>query len=263
MIQNMTFAQQSALFAKLSNQAYSQLKQARKLFKKHGFTKTTFHSHKGSDVYVIENNTDIVVVCRGTQVAQWSDIRADAGVALYPSRSGIGKVHRGFRTYTDHVWEKIKVQLCENSHKTLWLTGHSLGAAMATLMARRCVLQADMPTPAALFTYGSPRVGNRAYVNEFNTLLTHHRWVNDGDIVTKVPLPVRFHHCGTMHHINHKGNVIVDYTRSWNIFRLIALASPRGIWKMLFHDVKDHSSVLYVKHLSFWEENEIDEGEIV
>jgi triacylglycerol lipase len=257
MIQNMTFAEQSALFAKLSNQAYSAPKEAKKLFKKHGFTNTTYHSHKGSDVYVIQNDTDIVVVCRGTEVKQWSDISADASIALYPSRSGTGKVHRGFRTYTDRVWSEVQAELSKATHKTLWLTGHSLGAAMATLMARRCVLQGELPNPTALFTYGSPRVGNRTYINEFNTQLTHHRWVNNGDIVTKIPLPIRFHHCGTMHHIDGKGKISVDYERSWNIFRVLGLASPFGIWKLLFRDAQDHSSVLYVKQLSFWAENEV------
>lgn len=257
MIQNMTFAQQSALFAKLSNIAYRTPDIANKLFTKHGLTETVFYSHKGSNVYIAQNDTDVVVVCRGTEIKDWNDIRADVSMALYPSRTGVGKVHRGFRTYTDYVWADLREDLAKVSHKTLWLTGHSLGAAMATLMARRCVLQEGLPVPAALFTYGSPRVGNRKYINEFNTQLTHHRWVNDGDIVTKIPFPPFFYHCGSMHHINSSGNVVVDYEKSWNVLRLIGLASPFGIWKLFLHDMKDHSSELYVKHLDFWAENEI------
>jgi len=179
MIKDMTFAEQSALFAKLSNQAYQDPNIAPKLFKKLGFTDTVYHAHKGSNVYITQNDTDVVVVCRGTEVKEWNDVRADLSINLYPSRSGVGKVHRGFRTYTDYVWEMVREDLSKIQNKTLWLTGHSLGAAMATLIARRCVLQGDISNPTALFTYGSPRVGNRAYINEFNTKLTHHRWFND------------------------------------------------------------------------------------
>jgi triacylglycerol lipase len=259
MIKNMTFAEQSALFAKLSNQAYQPPDVATKLFKKLGFTDTTFYSHKGSNVYITQNADDVVVVCRGTEVKEWNDVRADLSINLYPSRSGTGKVHRGFRTYTDRVWPEVQAELSKASHKTLWLTGHSLGAAMATLMARRCVLQGDLPTPHALFTYGSPRVGNRAYVNEFNTKLTHHRWVNDGDIVTKVPFVPWYYHCGIMHHIDSAGNVTVEYDRKWNWKRAASLLMPHGIFKLLKGDAQDHSSELYFKHLDFWAENEITE----
>lgn len=259
MIKGMTFAQQSALFAKLSNQAYQAPDIATKLFKKHGFTNTTFYSHKGSNVYVTQNQDDIVVVCRGTEVKEWNDIKADLSINLYPSRSGKGKVHRGFRTYTDYVWEPVREELAKSRSKILWFTGHSLGAAMATLMARRCVLQGDLPTPQALFTYGSPRVGNRTYINEFNQHLTHHRWVNDGDIVTKVPFVPWYYHCGTMHHIDKDGNVTVDYERQWNWKRTLGLLMPHGIFKLIAGDAQDHSSELYFKHLDFWAENEITE----
>ena len=257
MIKDMTFAQQSALFAKLSNQAYQSPETATKLFKKLGFNDTVFYTNKGSNVFVTQNADDIVVVCRGTEVKEWSDISADLSIALYPSRGGVGKVHRGFRTYTDYVWESVRNTIAQAQNKTLWLTGHSLGAAMATLMARRCVLQGDIPTPAALFTYGSPRVGNRAYINEFNTKLVHHRWVNDGDIVTKVPFAPLFYHCGTMHHINKSGVITVDFDRKISWGRIASLLLPHGIFKLIMGDAQDHSSELYVKHLDFWAENEI------
>lgn len=259
MIKDMTFAQQSALFAKLSNQAYQTPEVATKLFKKLGFTDTTFYFHKGSNVYVTQNADDIVVVCRGTEVKEWSDVRADLSINLYPSRSGKGKVHRGFRTYTDLVWEAVREELSKAHTKTLWLTGHSLGAAMATLMARRCVMQGDIATPAALFTYGSPRVGNRTYINEFNTKLVHHRWVNDGDIVTKVPFSPWYFHCGTMHHINKSGAVTVEYDRKFSWSRALSLLMPHGIFKLIKGDAQDHASELYVKHLDFWAETEITE----
>lgn len=255
----MTFAQQSALFAKMSNYAYQSPEVVTKLFKKLGFTTTTYYSHKGSNVYVTQNADDVVVVCRGTEVKEWNDIRADLSINLYPSRSGIGKVHRGFRTYTDNVWESVREDLTKARMKIVWFTGHSLGAAMATLMARRCVLQGDLPTPQALFTYGSPRVGNRTYVNEFNTRLIHHRWVNDGDIVTKIPFAPFYYHCGTMHHIDSKGKITVDYERHWDWKRIVSLLMPHGIFKLLKGDAQDHSSELYFKQLDFWAENEITE----
>ena len=259
MIKDLTFSEQSALFARLSNLAYQKPEEAQKLFKKAGFGQSIFYSNDGSNAYVIENNDDIVVVCRGTEVKEWEDIKADLSIARVPSRTGIGKVHRGFRTYTDKIWEPIKSHLKKSHNKVLWFTGHSLGAAMATLMVRRCVFDKELPTPVALFTYGSPRVGNREYINEFNNKVTHHRWVNDGDIVTKSPFAPLYYHCGKMHHISSSGKVTVDYERSINFLRILGLASPKGIWKMLIGDAQDHSSELYTEKLTFWAMNDVSQ----
>jgi triacylglycerol lipase len=257
MISNLSFAEQSALFARLSNLAYQNPKEAQKLFKKAGFTDSMYYGNAGSNAYVLENETDIVIVCRGTEVKEWNDIKADLSIALVPSRTGIGRVHRGFRTYTDKIWEPIKSHVASIKNKDLWITGHSLGAAMATLMARRCVLDISLQVPKALFTYGSPRVGDRHYIDEFNTLVTHHRWVNDGDIVTKVPFAPIYYHCGIMHHIGSDGKVIVNYDRKISWTRILSLLLPHGIFKLIAGDAKDHSSEFYTEKLTFWSTNDI------
>jgi triacylglycerol lipase len=257
MIKNKNFSEQSALFARFSNLAYQPPEKARKLFDKLGYV-SIYYGNDGSNAYVIEDDTDIIVVCRGTEVNEWSDVKADLSINLVPSRTGIGQVHRGFRTYTDKIWEPIKAHISSVQTKSLWLTGHSLGAAMATLMARRCVLQPELPTPTALFTFGSPRVGDRKYINEFNTHLTHHRWVNNGDIVTKVPFSPWYYHCGTRHHIGQSGLItknIENKTKIMNIVKL-CLSFGTGALKIVTGDAKDHSSDLYVQHLSFWSMND-------
>lgn len=261
MIKNKNFSEQSALFARLSNLAYKDPVEARKIFTKMGY-ESIYYSNNGSNVYVIEDNDDIIIVCRGTEVKEWNDVKADVSIDRISSRTGIGLVHRGFRTYVDKIWEPVKNHILDNPNKHLWLTGHSLGAAMATLMARRFVSDTIIGHPVeALFTFGSPRVGDRTYINQFNDKLKHHRWVNDGDIVTKVPFAPFYYHCGTMHHISSNGTITLQYDRRISIRRLLSLLLPHGLFKLVLGDAKDHSSELYVKQLSFWAMN--DTGEIV
>lgn len=255
MISVKNFSEKSALFARLSNLAYSSPREARKVFEKMGYT-ATYYQSKGSNVYIVEDANDIIVVCRGTEVKEWNDIKADLTIDLVPSRVGVGQVHRGFRNYTDHLWENVKNHVLDCPQKKLWLTGHSLGAAMATLMARRFVLDPINHPVEALFTYGSPRVGNRSYINTFNEKIVHHRWVNDGDIVTKVPFSPWYYHCGTMHHINSKGKITVNYDRKINWVKFVSLLLPHGIIRLIIHDIKYHSSETYVKQLSFWSMND-------
>lgn len=256
MISNKNFSEQSVLFARLSNLAYKDPKEAREIFAKMGY-ESIYYSNMGSNAYVLEDKYDIIIVCRGTEVKEWNDIKADLSINRTHSRAGIGLVHRGFRTYTDKIWEPVKNHILDNPNKKLWLTGHSLGAAMATLMARRFVnSQYVQRNVEALFTFGSPRVGDRIYIDQFNTKLTHHRWVNDGDIVTKVPFAPFYYHCGTMHHISAKGKVTTNYDRKISWGRVLSLLLPHGLFKLIIGDAKDHSSETYVKQLSFWAMND-------
>jgi triacylglycerol lipase len=244
MIKDMPFLDQSALFARMSNLSYREPKEANKHFKHMGY-KSTYLGNKGSDAFIVEDANDLIVVCRGTETRQWSDIKADLTIALVPSRSGVGKVHRGFHKYVDKLWEPIEAHIKKGraAKKNLWITGHSLGGAMATLIARRCAVNDELRTPEALFTYGSPRVGNKAYIKSFDNLIVHHRWVNDGDIVTKVPFPPFYYHCGTKHLVSENEKSI--------ILTLIGFVFGwwKGILNILIKNTKDHSSELYVQKL--------------
>jgi len=247
------FATQSALFARLSATAYLEGLRAKVVFSGMGF-KSTYFECKGSQAYIVEDRNDLVVVCRGTEVKEWSDIKADASIDLVLPSVGEGQVHRGFKWYTDLLWKPIEQHLQQTREKTIWFTGHSLGAAMSTLMAQRCALSAELFTPEALFTYGSPRVGNRKFINHLNQHLTHHRWVNDGDMVTKVPMAPFYYHCGTLHHIDSAGRVTVAADRDLTLKKLVALGRTlsKGIVRKVVGDLKDHSSDHYVTHLAAW-----------
>src|SRR5258707_1557170 len=95
-----------------------------------------------------------------------------------------GRVHDGFamatRALVPGIGEWIKAASPDLGK--LLLTGHSLGAAMATLAA-------TIWRPDWLVTLGSPRVGDAAFVS---TVLASHsvRLVNCCDVVTEVPPPV-------------------------------------------------------------------------
>ena len=262
MIQNKTFAQQSALFARIAELAYQPPDKAPALFKKLGYT-STFISNKGSEAYIVEDGNDMIVACRGTEPKQWSDISADLSIDRVKPLVGVGKVHVGFKSYADKLWDTIREHVVRGTteKKVLWVTGHSLGAAMATLVARRCVMAEHLQTPMALFTYGCPRVGNKEYVQEFNDLLVHHRWVNSGDIVTKVPLPPFYQHTGTMHHIGSDGLITKDANSKNTVMSIIKLVFNfwGGLLAKMMGDAKDHSIQIYTQRLTAYAMNETDE----
>ena len=248
MINELSLLEKSALFAKMSNYCYNKPEFMRVSFEEYD---VKYYGYQGSDAYVLEDDVDMIVVCRGTEVKQFADIKADLSI----SKTSVmeGKLHIGFNHYVDKIWTPILSRGVDakKNNKNVWFTGHSLGAAMATIMAYRFAKYDMIPMPAGLFTYGSPRVGDRKFINFFNTLpFEHHRWVNDGDIVTKIPFAPLFYHCGTMHHIDSAGAVTLNYERTFNFMRLLGLTSPRGILNMVMGDAKDHSSDKYRIYLT-------------
>ena len=128
------------------------------------------------------------------------------------------------------------------SKKKLYITGHSLGGGMATLAAgrqqQRCVY---------LYTYGSPRVGNKEYGFNFN--VNCYRVQNNNDIVPRVPPWILgYKHIGTNVYINHYG-----YIRKLNWWQTIKdkfRGHITAILKLEFFDgMRDHSSTAYAKYL--------------
>ncbi len=77
---------------------------------------------------------------------------------------------------------------------------------MATICAGRCFLSHIKSNPKELYSFGSPRVGNKRYVNFVR--LTHYRFVNNNDIVTRVPPSwMGYRHNGTEIYLDHAGKI--------------------------------------------------------
>ena len=248
MITEKTFKQRSLLFAKLSSIAYSDdIAWVRKKVRKLGFTTVEFYNKGGAQAYRFMSKTDLVIACRGTQPTEFNDIKADLK-AIPVMAETVSRVHQGFKAEVDDIWPMIEQDINRKTNvtKTLWFCGHSLGAAMATIMASRAKHNVELNDPVELFTYGSPRVGWKKYCNSLDVV--HHRWKNNNDIVTTVPLAIMgFKHHGTQHYINAYGNV--RKPTGWQMVK----DRWRGIWMGLkqgkIDSFGDHSMVEYIKHI--------------
>jgi len=254
MIADLTFHEQSLLFAKLSQIAYMDKKEAKKAVKPLGFNDVEFYELGGAQAYRFQNTTDIVIACRGTQPNEFNDVKADLKAAPVVAET-VGRVHVGFKTEVDELWPMVLEDLKAPGVKNLdvWFTGHSLGAAMTTIMASRCNHDATMPDIDAVFTFGSPRVGWRKYCKSLD--VPHARWVNNNDIVTRVPLAIMgYVHHGEEHYMNAHGleRKMTGWQRTKDRWRGIKMGWKTGS----IDSFSDHSMVNYIANL----EKIIEEG---
>lgn len=243
----MEFLERSLLFAKLASIAYSDdVKQVKKDAKALGFTEIEFYNNGGAQAYRFQNKQDIVIACRGTQPTEFNDIKADLKATPVLAET-IGRVHKGFKTEVDELWPMIKEDLLAASKtRKAWFTGHSLGAAMTTIMASRCNCDPNMPNIEEVYTYGSPRVGWKKYCKSLN--VKHHRWVNNNDIVTRVPLAIMgYVHHGEEHYMNAYG--LERKHSTWQRVK----DRWRGMWMGLkqgsIDNFSDHSMVNYIANI--------------
>lgn len=146
----------------------------------------------------------VVVAIRGTTpprpdqdprqvIVDWA---GDAVATLLPAGGqppGFpGKVHLGFYKSFMRLWDRLspRVAAAVEAHpqKTIFVTGHSKGGAIAPLAAWR--LSLDFPDHAiAVRTFAAARIGDGAFAERYNARLTDHiRYEFDDDIVPHLPL---------------------------------------------------------------------------
>jgi triacylglycerol lipase len=112
---------------------------------------------------------------------------------LHPvTQADLGKVHLGFYSlYFNQLAAAVQEALQNvDPTKPLVIAGHSLGGALANLAAIDLALhRPELQPNLHLYTYGTPRLGDRAFVEAHSQLLpNHYRVVNLADMVPMTPL---------------------------------------------------------------------------
>ena len=200
---NITEAKRCAAFSKLVYKSESEVKAELLELKAE---RVVWFSRNGTEAFACILDKQIYFCFRGTQPTSFRDILADLKAYRTASYTG-GRVHDGFKDALNEIWGYIDTYYEENKYinaeskafRQIICTGHSLGAALATLAAKR------LPNMYKLYTFGSPRVGNKRWREGLR--VPHYRFVNNNDIVTRVPSCLRFAHHGNLVYINHYGYI--------------------------------------------------------
>ncbi|NNA56031.1 lipase family protein [Pseudomonas koreensis] len=136
-----------------------------------------------TQAYATHDDRMILIAVRGTAENwdKWRDIDAQQ----VPIEGGTGKAHQGFyesfmalKPFIDNYIRRFR------TNQKIIVCGHSLGGAIALLLSDW--LHREITSDVILYTFGSPRAGDKEFVESAKGLV-HHRIVNQNDPVPSVP----------------------------------------------------------------------------
>jgi triacylglycerol lipase len=198
--------------------------------------------------HVAFNEEFAIVAFRGTQPYDLGDLLDDAGFAQTAWTTG--RVHAGFKAALERIKEKLVTALSSHAPGLpVWMTGHSLGGALA-------VLAADELGAKGVYTFGLPRVGDQAFTGHFNQKFKDRsfRYVDDHDFVTHLPpeklLWFSYAHVDELRWIDRDGTVRTvepPALQADDLLKIVRLLKTNQRLDMP-DALKDHAPVLYATH---------------
>ncbi len=188
-----------------------------------------------------------LVVFRGTDANDPRDIVDDADIVPKHWEPG-GWVHTGFANALSQVRPALD-DAVNSIGLPILFTGHSLGAALATLAAS--LYRPSVKEGSTLRTIGSPRVGDAEFAATLDGMEVY-RYVDCCDVVTTVPPKVGYVHVGPARYIDRNGIMTLDPPEtviakdrfSARLFYLLKYAWRPG--NVGFRGLADHTPMNYV-----------------
>jgi triacylglycerol lipase len=156
-------------------------------------TEFQFFDGEGTQAILAKQDDSVFITFRGTEPLNFEEWLADINYNQRKLADQVpGRVHGGFADSLETIMGRLSKAVSSGSR--LFITGHSLGGALAVLAAALFEMQLGVDV-SAVYTYGQPRVGDKVFSSAYDQVLGNatFRYVNDLDLVPHVPpenLPV-------------------------------------------------------------------------
>lgn len=209
-------------------------------------------SKNSAQAALVEHENYLALVFRGTdERADWID-----NLNAFPEQALFGAFHRGFLHSVMDIWDTLFSQysvLNGQKPRGLFLTGHSLGGAMATVASSILIQQDEAFT--STYTFGQPRVVTRDTARVYNVEAKSktYRFQNNNDIVTRAPARVMgYSHVGTFLYITHQRQIHQDPGR-WLQFLDSTSGAMESLKEKGIDAVEDHGMKHYLDSVQAWD----------
>jgi predicted lipase len=171
-------------------------------------------------------NNDAVIAIRGTEgIREWIH-DFEFLTTNCPFLAGAGTTDDGFTaiynslrvaTTSARLADAVAALPFDHAINSLTICGHSLGGALATLLALDIAANTNFKTPT-IYTYASPRTGDALFAHTYNQVVPNTcRIANRVDIVPKLPLPPLYEHVAGLYELNSIKLIPRDFWSSVNL----------------------------------------------
>ncbi len=181
--------------ANCSSNAYLAPVFAERELKQRGFTDVSTLNFGSSLGYVAMIGDTAVIMFRGTNPSEIQDWFVNLNNNSIKSKDG--SVHAGFWVSYETLHDQLMEVLRQKNPKRIWVTGHSLGGALAVVCSYRLMTDENREI-AGVMTFGQPRVGSSEFCKHMESELKGRmvHFVNENDLVPRVP--PSFEHFGSL-----------------------------------------------------------------
>jgi len=141
--------------------------------------------------FIATKGENIYLVFRGTATASEDVLDAEISQVDYTFVDNGGKTELGDTTLYEQINTSIVAEIntlvASGDFSILYITGHSLGAALAVLVVPELADQ-SATINTIMYSFAGPGVGNPDFVGLYNSsIATSWRVVNVNDVIPKVP----------------------------------------------------------------------------
>lgn len=230
-----------AYLAYIAETAYSNPAESKIKLEQLGFN-INAHDHfvdfpdSNTEGLIVGDDEKIIIAFRGTQ--EKYDWKTDAN--LLQAAWKVGMVHSGFYGSLTSVWPVAmkRLEAARTNNQPIWLTGHSLGGALAALACATFNNELPDYAIAGIYTFGQPRIGDTIFCQACDETSKDRlfRVVNNNDIVPRVP-KLKYEHMGSLIYFDADGNLHHDSGLTWaNRFKGYA----QSLFNLDSDDIGDH-----------------------
>ena len=210
----------------------------------------------GGQVYVASTGDNLVVAFRSTDSDDGWEVTLNVLTDLkaYPTKISFVddtvpkankyrkiNVHAGFHNEYLRYRERILGYVAQHPDKDIYVTGHSLGGALAVLNGFDIAVHTQRPV--TVFTFGQPRVGGDKFREAYEELVPDsYRVVVDGDPIPRVPgMLIDYEHVGKLLQFDGKGAQLApDDIQSSALFQLFDF--PKHVLKSYYASLRELQS---------------------
>ncbi len=143
-----------------SSDAYSAPVFAEQALTQRGFKSVRTLNFGATLGYIATLDDIAVIMFRGTNPTEIQDWLVN--VKSFTNNTDHGTVHAGFWYAYSSLHDQVQEVLRQSKIKRVWITGHSLGGAMAVVCSYHLMNELDLEI-AGVMTFGQPCVGDAAF----------------------------------------------------------------------------------------------------